>query len=59
MDKRTLTTIGVIIAFLVTTNVYADTCTKSDLFKAVDYAVELINSKGKAALPELTEIPLL
>jgi signal transduction histidine kinase len=55
MDKRILTTIGVIIAFLVTTNVYADTCTKSDLFKAVNYAVELINSKGKAALPELTK----
>jgi signal transduction histidine kinase len=55
MNMRALTIIGVIIVFLVVTNVYADNCTKSDLFKAVDYAVGLINSKGKAALPELTK----
>jgi signal transduction histidine kinase len=53
MDKRILTTIGLITAFLVTTNVYADTCTKADLSKAVGYTAGLINSKGKAALPEL------
>ncbi|MGO9145617.1 MAG: cache domain-containing protein [Desulfomonilia bacterium] len=55
MDKRTLTIIGVITVILVTTNLYAATCTKSDLIKSVDYAVGLINSKGNAALPELTK----
>ena len=55
MGKRILTIIGVIIVFLVNTNVYAGTCTKTDLIKAVDYAVGLINSKGKSALPELTK----
>jgi signal transduction histidine kinase len=55
MNKRTLTIVGVITFFLVATNGYAENCTKSDLYKAVDYAVGLINSKGKAALPELTK----
>jgi signal transduction histidine kinase len=55
MDKRTLTIIGVITVFLVATNIYAENCTKADLAKAVDYTVGLINSKGKAALPELTK----
>jgi cytochrome c len=53
MNNRILTIIGVITVFLIATNVYAGTCTKSDLIKAVDHAVGLINSKGKAALPEL------
>lgn len=34
-------------------NAQAGTCTKDDLTKAVDHAVMLINSKGKAALTEL------
>ena len=55
MDKRTLTIIGIITVFFVATNLYAATCAKSDLIKSVDYAVGLINSKGKAALPELTK----
>ena len=53
MNNRILTIIGVITVFLIATNVYAGTCTRSDLIKAVDHAVGLINSKGKAALPEL------
>jgi cytochrome c len=32
---------------------FAGSCTKSDLMKAVDHAVGLINTSGKAALPEL------
>lgn len=32
---------------------FAGTCSKADLIKAVDHAADLINAKGKAALPEL------
>jgi signal transduction histidine kinase len=41
-----------VMLFIATTS-FAGTCTKGDLVKAVDYAADLINTKGKAALPEL------
>lgn len=34
-------------------NAYAGSCPKAELEKAVDYAVNLVNTKGKAAVPEL------
>ena len=55
MNSRTIKIIGVITVFFVATTAYAGTCTKGDLIKSVDHAVDLINSKGKAALPELTK----
>ena len=44
---------ALIVMFLFSTMSYAATCTKADLIKAVDYAAVVINTKGKAALPEL------
>ncbi len=44
---------AILVMLLVTSSTYAASCTKADLVKAVDHAAALINSKGKAALPEL------
>lgn len=42
-----------LVIFFVATASYAGSCTKADLIKAVNHAADLINTKGKAALPEL------
>lgn len=38
---------------LSSTHAMAETCAKDDMSKAIDYAVKLLNTKGKAALTEL------
>lgn len=43
----------VLAACFITSHAYAGTCTKDDLVKGINYAVGLIQAKGKAALPEL------
>jgi signal transduction histidine kinase len=53
MIKCRFLIMALLVMFLVAPNSYAGTCTKADLIKAVDNAVSLINTKGKAALPEL------
>jgi hypothetical protein len=55
MKKSRVLAIVFLVLIFIVPNSYAATCTKTDLIKAVDYAVDLINSKGKAALPELTK----
>jgi signal transduction histidine kinase len=42
-----------IILILCVPNALAGTCTRDDVKKAVDYAVKLLETKGKAAFPEL------
>lgn len=55
MKRNSVIAFGLVVLLLVGTKTFAATCGKADLIKAVDYAVDLINSKGKAALPELTK----
>lgn len=42
-----------IILILCIPNALAGTCTRDDVKKAVDYAAELLKTKGKASFPEL------
>jgi signal transduction histidine kinase len=42
-----------LVLFFMASTCYAGTCTRDDLVKAITYAADLINTKGKAALPEL------
>lgn len=44
---------AVLVLVLVASSAFAGSCTKAELTKAVDHAADLINAKGKAALPEL------
>lgn len=53
MRKGIIVTLTLASFILAASNSYAGSCSKADLVKAVDHAVALINSKGKAALPEL------
>lgn len=52
--KRQIQVLSVILAVLLSfTNVFADDAKRQELMDAVEYGVQLINSKGKAAFSEL------
>lgn len=53
MKSSKMFLIGLVCMVLCAPNVYAGSCPKAELEKAVDYAVHLVNTKGKAAVAEL------
>jgi signal transduction histidine kinase len=53
MNYVKLTAAALFFMFIAANSYCGETCTKSDLVKAVNHAAALINEKGKGALPEL------
>jgi len=52
MTYRSIAALAFLMVFLAST-CYAGTCPKDELVKSIHHATDLINHKGKAALPEL------
>jgi signal transduction histidine kinase len=52
MKYKSIAALLFLMVFIAST-CYAGTCSRDDLVKAINHATDLINKKGKAALPEL------